>query len=108
MSSRRCWNWLTCSEHCVTLLLVRTVFASQFVEMVIVAAIPHITLKERVAIRSQKFQLVFLTKTLCISNTTEHFARHNVRIVRTSDAMKERPDIAQSLPVVMELNFDKP
>jgi hypothetical protein len=92
----------------VTFLLVRTVSALQPVGIEIIEAIPHATLKNKVAIRSRNLQPVLLEKTLCISKTTEHFARQSVRIVRTSDAMKERPDVTQSLSVVVELNFDRP
>jgi hypothetical protein len=105
---KRCEYWLTCPEHSVMPLLVRTVFALQPVGIDTIAPIPHATLRHNVTMRSQKFQPVLLEKTLCISNTAEHFARQSVEMVKISDAMKERPDMTQSFSVVMELNLDRP
>jgi hypothetical protein len=106
--SRRCEYRLTCPEHCVVPLLVRTVFVLQPVGIYIIAPTPHATLRHNVAMCDQNLQPVLLEKTLCISNTTEHFARQSVKMVKISDAMKERPDMTQSVSVVMELNLDRP
>jgi hypothetical protein len=89
-------------------LVVRIVSALQFVGMAIIAAIAHTTLARSAEIRSRNFQPVLLEKTLCISNTVEHFARQSTRIARISDAIKARPEIVHSLLVVVELNFDRP
>jgi hypothetical protein len=88
--------------------LVRIVSVLQPVGIAIIAAIPHKTLREMVAIRNQNLQPVVPENSLCISRTTEHFVRHKTRIVRTSEAINDRPDITHSVSVVMELNCDKP
>jgi hypothetical protein len=88
--------------------MVRIVLALQPVGINITAPIPHATLRHNVAMRSQNLHPVLLEKTLCISNTTEHFARQSVKMVETSDAIKTCPDMTQSFSVVMELYVDKP